>query len=181
MVGLDQAPAINMPDSSQPIVSSDHLAGKNSTELSELEYGLIIADNAFQRWITHCMKASGNRELNPTDVLVLHNVYHRQRPKRVTDICFTLNIEDTHLVSYALRKLRKMGLIDSEKRGKEVLFSTTATGQALCERYAEVRRGCLVEAMSAIGVDKQELGEVARVLRMISGLYDQAARAATSL
>ena len=33
------------------IVSSSHLISEKSSELSELEYGLIIANNAFQRWV----------------------------------------------------------------------------------------------------------------------------------
>ena len=66
----------------QPIVSSAHLISEKSAELSELEYGLIIANNAFQRWILRCMSASGMPDLNPTDILVLHNVNHRGRPKK---------------------------------------------------------------------------------------------------
>ena len=169
-----------MPNHNQPIVSSDHLISESGPEQSELEYGLIIANNAFKRWIIHCVNASGANglNLNATDVLVLHNVFHRKRAKRVADICFTLDIEDTHLVAYALRKLRKLELLDSEKHGKEVFFTTTKRGQELCERYAEVRNHCLIESLN---VDNKELGEVARVLRVLSGLYDQAARAATSL
>ena len=77
-----------------PIVSSAHLVSARSSELSEFEYGLIITNNAFQRWISRCMSASGMPDLNPTDILVLHNVNHRGRPKKVADICFNLNIED---------------------------------------------------------------------------------------
>ena len=74
------------------IVSSSHLISEKSSELSELEYGLIIANNAFQRWVSRCMTASGMPDLNPTDILILHNVHHRGRPKKVADICFNLNI-----------------------------------------------------------------------------------------
>ena len=47
------------------------------------------------------------------------------------------------------------------------------------QRYRAVREACLVDSL-----DPQlnpELGELARLLRTMSGLYDQAARAATSL
>lgn len=167
--------------STQPIVSSSHLVSDTSIELSELEYGLTLANNAFQRWIERCMTASGMPELNPTDILILHNVNHRDRPKRVADICFNLNIEDTHTATYSLRKLVKLGLLQNKKTGKENFFTTTETGQEICIKYREIREHCLVESLGVLGVDNAELGELAKVLRSISGVYDQAARAAASL
>ena len=165
----------------QPIVSSSHLVSQKSIELSELEYGLILANNAFQRWMERCMTASGVPDLNPTDILVLHNVNHRGRPKKVADICFNLNIEDTHTATYSLRKLGKLNLVQSEKQGKESFFSTTETGEKLCLTYKEVRDSCLVDSLGALGAGNEEIGELAKVLRSLSGLYDQAARAAASL
>jgi predicted MarR family transcription regulator len=63
----------------QPIVSSAHLVSPRSAEMSEFEFGLIVAGNAFHRWISHCMSAAGLKELTPLDVLVLHHVTHRAR------------------------------------------------------------------------------------------------------
>jgi predicted MarR family transcription regulator len=57
-----------------PIVSSAHLVSPQSTEMSEFEYGLIVAGNAFHRWVVHCMSAAGLKDLTPLDVLVLHHV-----------------------------------------------------------------------------------------------------------
>ncbi len=165
----------------QPIVSSSHLVSEKSTELSELEYGLIIANNAFNRWIERCMTDSGMPDLNPTDILILHNVNHRSRAKKVADICFNLNIEDTHTATYSLRKLTKLGLVENERQGKENFFSTTSQGEALCLRYKEIREDCLVDSLGILGAGNQEIGELAKVLRSLSGLYDQAARAASSL
>jgi predicted MarR family transcription regulator len=55
-------------------------------------------------------------------------------------------------------------------------------GQDACERYREVRDTCLVRTLTTCStVDKDEIGYAARVLHALSGLYDQAARAATSL
>lgn len=59
---------------------------------------------------------------------MLHNTNHRGGDKRLTDICFLLNIEDTHTVNYALRKLLKMGLLSPDKRGKEVFYSASKDG-----------------------------------------------------
>ena len=163
-----------------PIVSASKLVSDSNVELSEVEYGLIIANNAFARWTEHCMSASGSEGLSTNDILVLHNINHRDRAKRVTDICFTLNIDDTHLVAYALRKLTKRNLVKGEKQGKEVFYTLTKEGSKLCERYREIREHCLIKAFETLGVDHKDLSELARTLRSLSGLYDQAARAATS-
>ena len=53
-------------------------------------------------------------------------------------------------------------------------------GLKLCERYREIREHCLIKAFETLGVDHKDLSELARTLRSLSGLYDQAARAATS-
>ena len=163
------------------IVSSRHLAEGEGWESSEFEFGLIVAYNAFSRWMVKCMSAAGQGEMSPLEILVLHNVNHRSREKRLTDVCFLLNIEDTHTVNYALRKLLKAGLIENEKRGKEVFYSTSAEGEALCEAYRVIREQCLIEAQTAAGPSGPELRELARMLRALSGQYDQASRAAASL
>jgi predicted MarR family transcription regulator len=163
------------------IVSSSHLAAGRSAELSEFEFGLIIAGNAFGRWAMRCMTAAGVKDMTVTDVLVLHHVNHRAREKKLADIAFILNIEDTHIVNYSLKKLLGLGLVKAAKRGKEVLYSTSEQGQALCQRYHEIREQMLVSALTGSGAEGFELSELARFLRVLSGLYEQAARAAASL
>ena len=163
------------------IVSSQHLVSEQAAELSEYEYGLIVAGNAFNRWMVRCTAVAGYPDFNPTDVLVLHTVNHRGREKRLTDIGFTLNIDDAHIVNYALKKLLKAGLVEAQKRGKERFYRTTDRGREVCRRYREVRDACLVDAFAAMGpVEKGVVSDAAQRLRALSGLYDQAARAATS-
>ena len=163
------------------IVSSRHLAEGEGWEASELEYGMIIAYNAFSRWMTRCMAAAGNADLTALEILVLHNTNHRARAKRLSDICFLLNIEDTHTVNYALRKLLKAGLLESEKRGKEMFYNTSPAGEALCEAYRAIRKTCFLDGLNRMDMDSEELREIAAALRSISGQYDQASRAAASL
>jgi predicted MarR family transcription regulator len=161
------------------IVSSSHLVSTRSLELSELEFGLIVAWNAFSRWAVRCMSASGCPELTIMDVLVLHHICHRARNKKVGDICFVLNVEDTHIVAYSLKKLVGAGLARADKVGKEVFYSPTPEGEHAVARYREVREACLI---ANLDTDRNaDIGETARLLRTMSGLYDQAARAATSL
>lgn len=164
-----------------PIVSSAHLVSPDSAEMSEFEFGLIVAGNAFHRWIIHCMAAAGLKDLTPLDVLVLHHVTHRARDKRLADICFIMNIEDTHLVNYALKKLQGLGVVVSQKNGKEVTYAATEEGRAYVQRYREIRESCLIDALKADDGLNRDIGELARLLRVLSGMYDQAARAAASL
>jgi len=159
------------------IVSSRHLATTGGWQLSEFEFGLIVAYNGFSRWVNRCMAASGYPTLSTLEILVLHNINHRDRGKRLSDICFMLNIEDAHTVNYAIKKLVKHALGAGEKSGKEMLYSTTAEGGDLCTKYRDVREQCLIESLSA---DGNELSEIAATLRTLSGIYDQAARAASS-
>lgn len=164
-----------------PIVSSSHLASEHGAQLSEFEFGLITASHAFQRWMVRCMAAAGYPDFSPLDVLVLHGVNHRDRAKKLADICLVLNVEDTHLVNYALKKLHKAGLVERERRGKEIFHSATAEGQAACQRYREIRERCLVASFRSMSRGGTDLETTAEMLRALSGLYDQAARAAASL
>ena len=164
-----------------PIVSSAHLVSPRSSEMSEFEFGLIVAGNAFNRWIAHCMSAAGLKDLTPLDVLVLHHVTHRARDKRLADICFIMNVEDTHLINYSLKKLQNLGVVGSSKNGKEVTYASTESGRAYVQRYREIRESCLIDAMNADDGLNRDIGELARLLRVLSGMYDQAARAAASL
>lgn len=166
---------------SMAIVSSAHLVSPQSAEMSEFEFGLIVAGNAFHRWVVHCMSAAGLKDLTPLDVLVLHHVTHRARDKRLADICFIMNIEDTHLINYSLKKLQNLKVVEGSKNGKEVTYASTEAGRAHVQRYREIRESCLVDAMKADGSMNRDIGELARLLRVLSGMYDQAARAAASL
>ena len=161
-------------------VTSSHLAA-SYPELSEFEFGLIVSWHAFERWMLRCMAAAGRgrRELAAIDVLVLHHVHHRRAAKRIADICFVLNIEDTHVVSYSLKKLSAAGLLRGEKRGKEVFFSTSRAGAELCARYKKVRDACLVSSFGHAAEEADRLAAIAQFLRRQAGVYDQASRAAT--
>ena len=161
------------------IVSSSHLVSPHSVELSELEFGMIVAWNAFARWAVRCMAAAGCPDLTITDVLLLHHISHRARNKKLADICFVLNYEDTHVVAYSLKKLVAAGLARADKIGKEVFYCPTTQGEACVAKYREVREQCLVGNLDT--ARNPDIGELARLLRTMSGLYDQAARAATSL
>jgi predicted MarR family transcription regulator len=166
--------------SSPAIVSSAHLAAGASPALSELEFSLTLAHTAFERCIVRCAAAAGS-QLSPLEVLILHTVRHRDRPKRFMDIMLVLHIEDTHLANYAVRKLQAAGLVRSARAGKEKVVEATDAGVAFCEAYRAVREQLLVDGVKAGGVAEDALSETAARLRLLSGHYSQAARAAATL
>ena len=164
-----------------PVVSAEHLATGAMPPLSEIEFALNIANNAYQRWMVRATCASGISTLAATDILVLHQVNHRDRDKTLADLCLVLNIEDTHLVNYSIKKLAGLRLIKTGKRGKEKTVAITAKGCDACQRYRDIREGLLVGSIKSLGLDEQQLSALAALLRSLSGQYEQAARSAASL
>jgi len=165
----------------EPIVSSAHLADGGLPALSEFEFGLILVSNAFQRWLVRGMAAAGLADLSPVDVMVLHSVQHRSKPKRLADLCFVLNIEDTHVISYSVKKLERLKLVSSRKQGKEKLIAATPAGTQACERYKAIREALLVDPVASLGLDPASMSRIAGQMRTLSGYYDQAARGAASM
>ncbi|NVK29473.1 MAG: winged helix DNA-binding protein [Gammaproteobacteria bacterium] len=162
-------------------VSSAHLADGELPALSELEFGLILLSHAFERWMVRCARAAGVNDLSPLDVLVLHSVNHRDRQKRLADVCLVLNIEDTHTVDYSVRKLQKLKLVETGKKGKEKMIGVTDQGKALCKTYREYREAMLVQPLLSLDLKPEQLSHIAEQLRFLSGQYDQAARTAASI
>lgn len=164
-----------------PVVLASHLASGALPQLSEMEYVLTVTTNAFHRWMVRCMNAAGQPGMTALDVLVLHGVRHKEREKTLSDLCVVLNVEDTHLVNYSLKKLEGMKLLTTGKRGKEKTAKVTEAGMETCERYHRIRENLLVESVCELGFNADELAKAARLLRALSGQYDQAARSATNL
>lgn len=164
-----------------PVVSSAHLADSALPALSEVEFALTMMNHAYHRWMVHCMTAAGGPAMSPLEVLILHLVHHRGRPKTLAEVCLILNIEDTHLVNYAIRKLTQAKLLKAGRKGKEKTIQITEAGASLCTRYREVREALLIRAARQLGLEPGDLSRVADLLRTLSGSYDQAARAAAAL
>jgi len=119
--------------------------------------------------------------MSALEVQILHLVNHRSRSKTLADICLVLNIEDTHLANYAIKKLAEHKLVTQGRLGKEKTVAATPAGETLCLRYREVREALLVTSAVQMGVDGPEISRLAALLRAMSGEYDHAARAAAAL
>jgi len=151
-----------------------------SQDLSEFEYGLIILMFGCQRWVQNCMGAANVHGLNALDILVLHSVNHRARGKRLAEICMVLNVDDTHLVTYALKKLAAAGLVLVTPQGRERHYETTPLGETACLEYRKVREDFLVPSLTWVSGRDGAVTETAGFLRMMTALYDQAGRFATA-
>lgn len=170
-----------MPQRHEPVVSSAHLAAGASPGLSEVEFGMMLAMRAYERWMVRCMAAAGVAGLSPLDVLVLHTVRHRDRPKRLADIALVLDIEEPHIAAYSVRKLQAAKLVTTSRAGKDKLVAATEAGLAACARYTTIRERLLAEPMHASGPAGPVLSEAGALLRSLSGFYQQAARSAATL
>jgi predicted MarR family transcription regulator len=162
----------------KPVIPSG--SSKIGLQLSDLEFTLIVLVFGFSRWIENCMDAAGARGLSALDVLVLHTVNHRARGRRLAEICMVLNIDDTHLVGYALKKLVAAGLVALIRQGRERHYETTEWGDKVCLEYRLVREKYLVGGLGQIGDLSKEFDRTGKFLRTMSALYDQAGRFATA-
>jgi|TARA_R100000687_G_scaffold80751_1_gene76664 predicted MarR family transcription regulator len=157
-------------------LDTDAVIMENSQLMTQFEQALSVSKNAFEQWVVRCGAAAGMKGYSALELLVLHKVSGKERPKRIADICFSIKIEDTHLVSYALRKLAKAGYVQSRKQGKETFYSATPAGGEVIDRYKAVRRKYLIRSLSMLSSSEVDLEHLASILHALSGIYEQAAR-----
>lgn len=156
------------------IVSSAHLATSRLPELSEFEYGLILAAHALDRWMVRCMAAAGAQDMSALEVTVLCLLARKGGQARQADIAIALGIEDTHQVAYVLKKLFSLKLLQRARSGKEVMYAISPAGGALCQQYAQVRETCLMQGLGSEEIDGESLSAVVQILETLSGCYNRA-------
>lgn len=144
--------------------------------MTQFELGMIVAKNSFEQWVSRCAAAAGMTGYSPLELLILHLIEYNSRPKRIADICFALKIEDTHLVSYALKKLNKSGFVESSRQGKETFFVNTMAGSEIVSSYREVRARVLEKTFASIAGQSVDIEQLANAMRALSSVYEQAAR-----
>lgn len=153
---------------------------ERSAQIWDLEFLLTVTNNAFQRWAVRCMGNAGEEGLTSLEVMLLHAVNRRARTGTISDLALLLNLDDIHLISYALKKLEARELVKTGKRGKEKIISVTPRGASVCQAYIETRERYLMHMLRLTDADSEELARLARILHQLAGSYDHAARAAIS-
>lgn len=147
--------------------------------LSEIELALTVLWNSVHRWLSQRSQSSSVDGLSDLDVFLLHLLVYRNKQLRAIDLAFALSIDDMHLVSYSLKKLARLKMIAGTKIGKEVFYVPTETGKIHYFDFLKDRKKYLEPAMGSIAQDF-DLESLSPLLRALSGVYEQAARAAAS-
>lgn len=159
----------------------------DEARLTGIEFALERVMHAFYRWKSACFAAVADPDLRPigltgNDVAVLNVIRMKERSKSRTDIAGLLNRDDTSNIQYALRKLLRAGLIekvDAASR-KTATYRITDAGTAVTDAYADLRRDLLIAMADGPWGGDADLEAAGAVLEDLAGLYDRAARLATT-
>lgn len=143
--------------------------------LTEVEFAIMRAAAAFDRWRSDCMACCFEPALSGADAAVLHVVRMHDRPKSISEIGRLLNRDDFSNLQYGIRKLVNAGVI--EKAGnsdskKGVTYVVTKLGCEITDRFAEFRRELLIPLTQSMSTDIN-LADSSRVLNLLAGIYDQ--------
>lgn len=153
-----------------------HLA-TDDTEVgfTELEFSIIRVSAAFERWQSDCLACCHGAPFSGSDTAVLHVIRMHDRAKSISEIGRLLKRDDQSNLQYGIRKLLKSGLIEKTPGGgkKGATYQVSALGRQVTDKYAEFRKDLLMSLVTSIFPD-QNLEQTAKLLNLMSGLYDQA-------
>ena len=168
---------INNPDT--PLDRRWHLA-KSATEVdtTELEFALMRAFEGFGRWQTECLASVCDLAATGPENAMLHIIRMNERPKSLKEIARLMNRDDVPNIQYSLRKLLAAGLIVRQGAGRSgVSYDCTDAGRRVSEEFAVVRRNLLLAEIADVPGFAQRLAEASRTLNLLSGIYEEVARA----
>ncbi len=150
-------------------------------DVTEVEYALMRSYEAFGRWQAECLATVIEFSASGPENELLHIIRMTDRPKSVRDLAQMTNRDDVPNIQYSLRKLLKGGLVKRMGSGRAgVTYEVTPLGYRVTERYADIRSVLLIEAVTRIPEMADKLEDVARTLELMTGIYEQAARAAAT-
>jgi predicted MarR family transcription regulator len=153
-------------------------ADRGMIPITRFEQSLQVVKNSFEQWVRRCGARAGMIGFASIEIEVLHIIGRAKEARRIADICFVLNVEDTHIVTYAVKKLLKAGLVESKRSGKDALFSITRVGGERMLAYAEVKRQLLLEAAERFSEQDIDLETLAEKMHVLASIYEKAARSA---
>lgn len=148
---------------------------------TELEWALIRWWEALERYQREALSRLGHPKLNTQEVLILHTVRMQDRPKTTGMIANLLNRDDIQNVQYSVRKLvaEKMVKKIKDTSGKSYSLTVTEKGRRFTEDLAELRRRFLISQLEGIENSEARLLEAAKMVSMMTALYNEAGRIAT--
>ena len=156
--------------------TSDH-----EVALTEIEFSIFRIFGAFNRWmddLTACCQNDAEQLCSGMDFSLLNVIRMHDRAKSVSEVGRLLNRDDLSNLQYSIRKLTKAGFIKrlgSQGNKKGATYTTTDKGIEVTDLYARYRRELLLPLTQAIAASDERMAQVANVLTLLSGIYDQAA------
>jgi len=161
-----------------------HLAtNDHEIALTELEYSILHSYESFCRWMKECVVAASGVNMSSNDCAILNVIAMRDRAKGITEIARLLNRDDNTNIQYTIRKLTKDKLVEktsTDNRRKGVRYRATAAGYEVVERFVALRKGLLIEMTKAIRDMDGQLTSGSKILDIMTGMYEQAARVAAT-
>lgn len=145
---------------------------------TEFEWAVLRFQQAFERSCLQVGNISGLVELSFQELILLHVIGMQERPKTAASIARQLNSDAINNIQYSLRKLSKYKLITKIKEGagKIYTYDVTKKGRTLVNEYAKIRQLVLTEQTKSIEEIDRKLYEAAKLISLLTGLYDEASR-----
>ena len=145
---------------------------------TEFEWSILRFQQAFERFCLQVANISGLVELSYPELILLHVIGMQERPKTAALIARQLNSDAINNIQYSLRKLLNYKLIIKIKEGggKIYTYDVTKKGRAMVNEYAQIRQLVLTEQTKSIEEIDRKLYESAKLISLLTGLYDEAAR-----
>jgi predicted MarR family transcription regulator len=147
--------------------------------VTEFKYAAMRMHAAFQRWNEAAMRAAGE-SLTFTEVNMLHVIRMQERPKSISVIANLVNRDDIANLQYGLRKLRSHGLIrpTGTAHRKNFEYEVTPKGRQLTDRFSEIAAELVYSTTRTVADIDKKLVAAADLLRLVTGILDEAARVA---
>lgn len=145
---------------------------------TELEWAVIRFEQAFQRFCIQLGGMCGLGDLSYSELVLLHVIRMQDSPKTAALLARQLNMDGITNIQYSLRKLIKLGFVTKIKgsNSKICTYVVTKASSAMLMKYAQIRRGMLTDQTMGIENIDQKLIETAKLISMLTGLYDEASR-----
>ncbi|MEQ9815168.1 MAG: winged helix DNA-binding protein [Azospirillaceae bacterium] len=150
--------------------------------VADLEFSLEHAIQAFYRWKSECLAAVADGRLSGDDTAILNIIRMKDEPKRLSEVARLLNRTDTANIQYAIRKLVKLGLIESEggRSRKLTRYRVTVRGREVTDAYADMRASLLMPMIGSMDMGAADFERVSHFLDLMASLYSQCTQKAAA-
>lgn len=144
--------------------------------LGSFEYHLTMLMFGFSRWVETCMSAADVVGLGSLDILILHSLHQHPRGQRLSEIGLVMNIDDTHIIAYSLKKLMNAKFVEAKRVGRERIFLTTAAGDSACDNFHQFRDRFLITEVTKRAYELENFDRVSETLANLASIYERAGR-----